>query len=130
MIYDVNGFIAGMQSIVPKEDTLDDKYYGFSTSVMYNLDFVNGMEVELDILTTFEKLGVCKKKPQKSKIGEFPEIFYFQFIHRRTLQRLTLSTQILYVTVDVPKRTLTKTALVTYLCFKMDRRQSISTQLH
>ena len=45
MIYDVNGFIAGMQSIVPKEDTLDDKYYGFSTSVMYNLDFVNGMEV-------------------------------------------------------------------------------------
>ena len=45
MIYDVNGFIAGMQSIVPKEDTLDDKYYGFSTSVMYNLDFVYGMEV-------------------------------------------------------------------------------------
>ena len=45
MIYDVNGFIAGMQSIVPKEDTLDDKYYGFSTSVMYNLDIVNGMEV-------------------------------------------------------------------------------------
>jgi len=47
MIYDVNGFIAGMQSIVPKEDTLDDKYYGFSTSVMYNLDFVYGMEAYL-----------------------------------------------------------------------------------
>ena len=46
LIYDVNGFIAGMQSIVPKEDTFDDKYYGFSTSDMYNLDFVNDMEVK------------------------------------------------------------------------------------
>ena len=45
MIYDVNGFIAGMQSIVPKEDTYDDKFYRFSSSDMYNLDVVNGMEV-------------------------------------------------------------------------------------
>ena len=45
LIFDVNGFIAGMQSIVPKEDALDDKYYGFSTSEMYILDVVNKKEV-------------------------------------------------------------------------------------
>ena len=45
MIYDVNGFIAGMQSIVPKEDTYDDQFFKFSTSEMYNLDVVNGLEV-------------------------------------------------------------------------------------
>ena len=45
MIYDVNGFITGMQSIVPKEDTYDDKFFRFSTSDMYNFDVVNRMEV-------------------------------------------------------------------------------------
>ena len=45
LIYDVNGFIAGMQSIVPKADTFDDEFYKFTSSPLYNLDFVNGMEV-------------------------------------------------------------------------------------
>lgn len=47
LIYDINGFIAGMQSVVPKNDTLDDKYYKFSSSPYYNLDIVNGIEVYL-----------------------------------------------------------------------------------
>ena len=45
LIYDVNGFIAGMQSVVPKEDALDDKFYKFSSSPFYNLDTVNGKKV-------------------------------------------------------------------------------------
>ncbi len=35
LIFDVNGFIAGMHSIVPADKTYDDKYYKFSTSDWY-----------------------------------------------------------------------------------------------
>jgi len=38
LIYDVSGYIAGMQSVVPIEDAHNDQYYKFSTSPMYNLD--------------------------------------------------------------------------------------------
>ena len=44
-IYDKNGYIAGMQSVVPKEDTYEDKYYKFSSSPMYNLDKLNDTQV-------------------------------------------------------------------------------------
>ena len=45
LIYDVNGYIAGMQSVVPKDKTFDDKYYKYSTTKMYNEDVINGVEV-------------------------------------------------------------------------------------
>ena len=45
LIFDIKGFIAGMQSIVPKANTFDDKYYKFSSSNFYNLD--RGMEVKI-----------------------------------------------------------------------------------
>ena len=32
VIYDVNGFIAGMHSVVPKDKTANDEYFAFSTS--------------------------------------------------------------------------------------------------
>ncbi len=35
VIYDVNGFIAGMHAIVPMDVTYEDQYYKFSTSPWY-----------------------------------------------------------------------------------------------
>ena len=45
MLYDVNGFIAGMQSIVPKEDTSNDAHFNFKTSKWYINDTIDGKEV-------------------------------------------------------------------------------------
>ena len=36
VIYDSVGYVAGMQSIVPVDRTMEDKYYGFSKSSIYN----------------------------------------------------------------------------------------------
>merc|ERR1711981_1296070 len=47
LIYDVNGFIAGMQSVVPLEDTFNDEFYKFSSQPWYIPDNVNGVEVYL-----------------------------------------------------------------------------------
>ena len=46
-IYDINGFIAGMQSIVPKAATFNDTYYNFSSTKFYQLELLNGTEVNI-----------------------------------------------------------------------------------
>ena len=37
LIFDANGYIAGMQSVVPVSVTSNDAYYNFSASPMYKL---------------------------------------------------------------------------------------------
>ena len=38
LIYDVNGYLAGVQSVVPEENTFEDFYFPFSTNPYYVLD--------------------------------------------------------------------------------------------
>ena len=45
LIYDVNGFIAGMQAVVPVEATLDDAYWPFNESPYYVRDSFFDREV-------------------------------------------------------------------------------------
>jgi len=59
LIYGVNGYIAGMQSVVPKDKTFDDKYYKFSSSTMYNEDVINGVEVYLTTAYFVDPMVIC-----------------------------------------------------------------------
>jgi hypothetical protein len=43
-LYDVNGFIAGMQSPVPVANT-DNQYFDYDASAAYNKDTIAGVEV-------------------------------------------------------------------------------------
>ncbi len=43
-LYDVNGFIAGMQSPVPVANT-DNQYFDYDASAAYNRDTIAGVEV-------------------------------------------------------------------------------------
>ena len=45
LIFGINGFIVGMQSVVPKDKALSDKYFKFSSNKMYNEDVINGVDV-------------------------------------------------------------------------------------
>ena len=45
LVYDINGFIAGMQTMVPVEDTFNDAYYPFSTLSYYVLGDFFGQDV-------------------------------------------------------------------------------------
>jgi hypothetical protein len=45
-LYDVNGFIAGMQSPVPVANTHDNQYFDYDGSAAYNRDTIAGVEVE------------------------------------------------------------------------------------
>ena len=45
LIFDGNGFIAGMQSIVPIDKALDDQFYPFSANPWYQLGDFFGQQV-------------------------------------------------------------------------------------
>ena len=47
LIYDVNGFIAGTHSVVPKSKTYDNEYYPWTTSKWYRPDQIKGKDVFL-----------------------------------------------------------------------------------
>lgn len=47
VIYDVNGFVAGMHSVVAKKFTSNDAYWGFSDSSWYRDDVIFGEDVYL-----------------------------------------------------------------------------------
>lgn len=60
LIYDVNGYIAGMQSVVPKDKTFNDKYFKFSTSKLYNQDVINGVEVYVTTAYFVDPTVICE----------------------------------------------------------------------
>ena len=47
LLYDVNGYIAGMQTMVPVSDTYDDAFYPFSTLPYYVLGDFFGEPVRI-----------------------------------------------------------------------------------
>ena len=51
-LYDVNGFIAGMQSPVPVANT-DNQYFDYDASAAYNKDTIAGVEVHPLIRSIF-----------------------------------------------------------------------------
>ena len=60
LIYDVNGYIAGMQSVVPKDKTFNDKYFEFSTCKLYNQDVINGVEVYVTTAYFVDPTVICE----------------------------------------------------------------------
>ena len=44
IIYDVNGFIAGMHSVVSVNSTFDDEYFDFKTNPWYRKTYLVGIE--------------------------------------------------------------------------------------
>ena len=60
LIYDANGYIAGMQSVVPKDKTFNDKYFKFSTSKIYNEDVINGVEVYVTTAYFVDPTVICE----------------------------------------------------------------------
>jgi hypothetical protein len=65
-LYDINGFIAGMQSPVPVANT-DNQYFDYDASAAYNKDTIAGVEVlfnffsrVLDININFSSLLVSQ----------------------------------------------------------------------
>lgn len=59
LIFDANGYIAGMQSIVPKELTLTQDMYDYEASPWYVLDVIDGQEVYLATAWFVEESVVC-----------------------------------------------------------------------
>jgi hypothetical protein len=58
-LYDVNGFIAGMQSPVPVANTDDNKYFDYDASPAYNKDTIAGVEVKTFLTTKYFKFESC-----------------------------------------------------------------------
>ena len=54
LLFDVNGFIAGMQSVVPVANTFDNQYFDYDASAAYNKDVISGVEV----IGRFDLLGI------------------------------------------------------------------------
>ena len=48
LIFDGNGFIAGLQSVVPKDKTFNDTYFPFSSTPSYQGGVLFGKEVSFD----------------------------------------------------------------------------------
>ena len=67
IIYDVNGFISGMHSVVPKDKTND--MFDFSTSRWYRADTVNGVEAYLTTAYFVDPAVICTGRTQ----GEYDQ---------------------------------------------------------
>ena len=58
-IYDVNGFIAGTHSVVPKSKTYNDKYFPWTQSKWYRQDRINGKDVFLTTVYFVDPKKIC-----------------------------------------------------------------------
>ena len=58
-IYDVNGFIAGTHSVVPKCKTYNDKYFPWTQSQWYRQDRINGKNVFLTTVYFVDPDKIC-----------------------------------------------------------------------
>ena len=67
IIYDLNGFISGMHSVVPKDKTNDA--FDFSTSRWYRADTVNGVEAYLTTAYFVDPAVICTGRSQ----GEYDQ---------------------------------------------------------
>ena len=68
IIYDVNGFISGMHSVVPKDKTND--MFDFSTSRWYRADTVNGVEAYLTTAYFVDPKLICKDGGAQKGLGD------------------------------------------------------------
>ena len=58
-IYDVNGFIAGTHSVVPKNKTYNDQYFPWTQSKWYRKDRINGKDVFLTTVYFIDPEKIC-----------------------------------------------------------------------
>ena len=58
-IYDVNGFIAGTHSVVPKNKTYNDQYFPWTQSKWYRQDRINGKDVFLTTVYFVDPDKIC-----------------------------------------------------------------------
>ena len=66
-IYDVNGFIAGTHSVVPKSKTYDDQYFPWKQSKWYRPDKINGKDVFLTTVYFVDPDKICKDGRTQAK---------------------------------------------------------------
>lgn len=65
LLFDANGFIAGMQSPVPLKNTYDNKYFDFDASAAYNKDEINGETVYVSTAYFVDPAIICTGRTQE-----------------------------------------------------------------
>ena len=105
LIFDKNGFIAGMQNIVPMEKTFNDKYYGFRESPYYQPGYLFRELVMFSTVYFVDVARICRRGRTRR-----------EFEREGTANRLTIQNgpDVRYL-VDVP---LTKKGANKGVCVK------------
>jgi charged multivesicular body protein 7 len=59
LLFDINGFIAGVQSPVPVANTYNNQYFDYDASAAYNLDVISGVDAYVTTIYFVEPSIIC-----------------------------------------------------------------------